>query len=241
MGRCLWSLGALPELLAWDREGALHAGGGRPTDVYAAFCGELRVDWLFCRPADPEAKGIVERLQGYLERASSRAGCSRTSSTTSSSSTAGANARTHKTLALSNQRGDRDVARDVRTRVGDELLGPVDHPPALLEPGLGLRAPRAHLGLGEVPHSALQQALLVGETEVHGLAHPVHDSARVAPTDLAQLVRKATQQQHTPPRRPRHSSTASAFWSVTTAAMRCKLLPPAELRTLDARPPSDSG
>ena len=67
MARCLWSLGALPELLVWDREGALHVGDGRPTDVYAAFCGQLRVDWHFCDPADPEAKGVVERLQGYLE------------------------------------------------------------------------------------------------------------------------------------------------------------------------------
>ena len=67
VGRCLWSLGALPELLVWDREGALHAGGGRPTDVYAAFCGQLALDWHFCEPADPEAKGLVERLQGYLE------------------------------------------------------------------------------------------------------------------------------------------------------------------------------
>jgi transposase len=67
IGRCLWSLGALPELLVWDREGALHAGDGRPTDVYAGFCGQLPVDWHFCEPADPEAKGCVERLQGYLE------------------------------------------------------------------------------------------------------------------------------------------------------------------------------
>jgi transposase len=67
MGRCLWSLGALPELMVWDREGCLHAGGGRPTDVYAGFCGQLPVDWLFCEPADPQAKGCVERLQGYLE------------------------------------------------------------------------------------------------------------------------------------------------------------------------------
>ena len=67
MGRCLWSLGALPELMVWDREGCLHAGGGRPTDAYAAFCGQLAVDWLFCQPADPQAKGAVERLQGYLE------------------------------------------------------------------------------------------------------------------------------------------------------------------------------
>jgi transposase len=67
MVRCLWSLGGLPSLLVWDREGALHAGGGRPTDVYASLCGQLKTDWLFCEPADPEAKGVVERLQGYME------------------------------------------------------------------------------------------------------------------------------------------------------------------------------
>src|SRR5947209_19183653 len=67
MARCVWSLGALPELMVWDREGCLHAGGGRPTEAYAAFCGQLPVDWLFCEPADPQAKGCVERLQGYLE------------------------------------------------------------------------------------------------------------------------------------------------------------------------------
>ena len=67
MTRCLWSIGALPELLVWDREGCLHAGKGRPTDTYAAFCGRLPVDWLFCAPADPQAKGCVERLQQYME------------------------------------------------------------------------------------------------------------------------------------------------------------------------------
>ena len=67
MSRCLWSLGALPQLLVWDREGCLHAGGGRPTDAYAAFCGQLMLDWYFCQPADPQAKGAVERLQGFME------------------------------------------------------------------------------------------------------------------------------------------------------------------------------
>jgi hypothetical protein len=47
--------------------GRLHAGDGRPTDAYAAFCGQLKLDWHFCEPADPEAKGVVERLRGYLE------------------------------------------------------------------------------------------------------------------------------------------------------------------------------
>ena len=65
--RCISRLGGLPETLVIDREGALHAGGGRPTDAFAAFCGQLRVGWHFCEPADPQAKGVVERLQGYIE------------------------------------------------------------------------------------------------------------------------------------------------------------------------------
>ena len=66
--RCLWLLGALPELLVWDRQSGLHARDGRPTREFAAFCGQLRVDWYFCEPADPQAKGVVERLQDFLER-----------------------------------------------------------------------------------------------------------------------------------------------------------------------------
>ena len=45
----------------------MHAGGARPTRDYAAWCGQLPVGWYFCEPADPQAKGAVERLQGYLE------------------------------------------------------------------------------------------------------------------------------------------------------------------------------
>ena len=67
IARCLTLLGGLPETLVWDREGALHAGGGRPTDPFAAFLGELRLSWRFLAPHDPESKGVVERLQGYLE------------------------------------------------------------------------------------------------------------------------------------------------------------------------------
>jgi hypothetical protein len=57
IGDCLAKLGALPETLVWDREGALHAGGGRPTEPFAAFCGELRVGWRFLEPGDPQSKG----------------------------------------------------------------------------------------------------------------------------------------------------------------------------------------
>jgi transposase len=65
--RCLWRLGGLPRTLVWDRESCLHAGHGRPTDGYAALCGALPVGWHFCAPRDPQAKGAVERLQGFME------------------------------------------------------------------------------------------------------------------------------------------------------------------------------
>src|SRR5438093_746392 len=67
IGRCLARLGGLAETLVWDREGALHAGGGQPTEPFAGFCGQLAVGWRFLEPRDPQSKGVVERLQGYAE------------------------------------------------------------------------------------------------------------------------------------------------------------------------------
>jgi transposase len=67
IARCFWRLGGLPERIVCDREGALHAGHGQPSDAFASFLGQLRLGWQFCAPADPEAKGVVERLQGYMQ------------------------------------------------------------------------------------------------------------------------------------------------------------------------------
>lgn len=67
IARCLWRLGGLPKTIVWDREGALHGGGGRPSADFAAFCGELKIGWWLCERGDPQAKGCVERLQGYVE------------------------------------------------------------------------------------------------------------------------------------------------------------------------------
>jgi transposase len=67
MVRCLRFFGAVPRTLVWDREGAMHAGGGRPSPELAGFCGQLRCGWHLCDPRDAQAKGVVERLQGYAE------------------------------------------------------------------------------------------------------------------------------------------------------------------------------
>lgn len=66
--RCLWRLGGLADTMVWDRQSGLHAGGGRPTEDYAAFLGQLGVGWHFCAPRDPQAKGVVERLQDFIEK-----------------------------------------------------------------------------------------------------------------------------------------------------------------------------
>ncbi len=66
MSRCLARLGALPEKLVWDREGAIHRGGGRPTEGFAAFCGGLPVGWIILEARDPEAKGALERAHRFI-------------------------------------------------------------------------------------------------------------------------------------------------------------------------------
>ena len=64
---CIERLGGLPQVLVWDRQAGIHGHAGRPSEAFAAFCGQLKIAWRFCEPADPQAKGAVERLQGYAE------------------------------------------------------------------------------------------------------------------------------------------------------------------------------
>ena len=63
-------LGAVPKALVWDNESAVGQWhGGRPqlTEAMNAFRGTLGIKVIQCRPRDPEAKGLVERANGYLE------------------------------------------------------------------------------------------------------------------------------------------------------------------------------
>ena len=89
MRRCVWRIGALPGRLVVDREGCLHAGGGRPSEEFAAFCGQLSVGWRILDPGDCEAKGVVERLQGFIETSFEPGRSFATSSTSRISWTAG--------------------------------------------------------------------------------------------------------------------------------------------------------
>jgi transposase len=69
-----WALisgwGRVPRILVWDNESAVGQWrGGKPqlTASMNAFRGTLGIKVIQCRPADPEAKGLVERANGYLE------------------------------------------------------------------------------------------------------------------------------------------------------------------------------
>ena len=64
-------LGAVPRALVWDGEGAIgrwRAGRAELTAECQAFRGVLAAKVIICRPADPEAKGLIERSHDYLER-----------------------------------------------------------------------------------------------------------------------------------------------------------------------------
>jgi transposase len=64
-------LGAAPRVLVWDGEGAIgrwRSGKVELTRECQAFRGTLGATVLVCKPADPEAKGLIERCHDYLER-----------------------------------------------------------------------------------------------------------------------------------------------------------------------------
>ena len=65
MARCLARLGALPDKLVWDREGAI-APRGRPTEGFLAFCGRFALGWLILDAGDCQAKGALERSHRFL-------------------------------------------------------------------------------------------------------------------------------------------------------------------------------
>jgi transposase len=68
--RLIARLGAVPRTLVWDGEGAVgryRRGGSVLTAGTHAFRGVLGAKVIICKPADPEAKGLLERVHGYLE------------------------------------------------------------------------------------------------------------------------------------------------------------------------------
>jgi hypothetical protein len=67
---CLLDLGGVPRKGVYDNEAALisrHNGQPNPTPPFQRFRGTLGMGLIVCKPGDPEAKGMVERANKYLE------------------------------------------------------------------------------------------------------------------------------------------------------------------------------
>ncbi len=67
---CLRDLGGVPRKGVYDNEAALvsrHNGRAVLTQPFQRFRGTLGMGVVVCKPGDPEAKGLVERANKYLE------------------------------------------------------------------------------------------------------------------------------------------------------------------------------
>jgi transposase len=70
MLQVLAQIGAVPRCAVWDQEGCIgqwRQGRQVLTAEFQVFRGTLGMNARLCGPADPEAKGLVERANGYLE------------------------------------------------------------------------------------------------------------------------------------------------------------------------------
>lgn len=68
--KVLHQFAALPRMVVWDQEGAIGRWRGREmafSAEFQAFKGTLGIGAQLCQRGDPEAKGLVERANGYLE------------------------------------------------------------------------------------------------------------------------------------------------------------------------------
>ena len=135
------ALGAVPRLLVWDGEGAIgryRRGQSELTRECQAFRGTLATQVYICRPADPEAKGLVERANGYLE----------TSFLPGRTFTSPADFNTQLTdwLAVVNTRVRRALGCAPADRVGADRAAMLTLPPVAPTTGWrhSLRLPRDH-------------------------------------------------------------------------------------------------
>jgi hypothetical protein len=115
------ALGAVPRVLVWDGERAIGRWRGGRVELTAecqAFPGTLAAKVIVCRPAEPEAKGLIERahLFGALVSARARFHGSSESSMVRAGPSVGAGA----------VRGEQDaepVVAEVAEAVGAESTG----------------------------------------------------------------------------------------------------------------------
>jgi len=134
-------LGAVPRALVWDGEGAIgrwRAGRAELTGECQGFRGVLAAKVIICRPADPEAKGLIERSHDYLERSFLPG--------RTFASPADFNAQLAAWLAIVNTRPRRALGCSPTDRIGADRAAMLALPPVAPATGWcsSLRLPRDH-------------------------------------------------------------------------------------------------
>ena len=127
-------LSAVPRRLVWDNEAGIGRGG-RLAEGVAGFTGTLATKIVQLKPFDPESKGIVERVNGYLETSflpGRRFGCP-----------ADFNRQLHEWLAIANRRPVRALGGRPAELVEVDRTAMLPLPP--VAPTLGHRS-RVRLG-----------------------------------------------------------------------------------------------
>jgi transposase len=137
----LQALDGVPRVLVWDGESAVGQRRRRQTvltEQAQGFRGVLGAKIVICNPADPEAKGLVERANGYLETSFLPG--------RSFASPADFNAQLADWLALVNQRPRRVLGCAPTDRIEADRAAMLALPPVAPVTGWrsSLRLPRDH-------------------------------------------------------------------------------------------------
>jgi transposase len=137
----LEQLGAVPRVLVWDGESAVGRWRGGRSELTAecqAFRGVLGAKVVVLRPADPEAKGVIERAHDYLERSFLPG--------RSFASPQDFNAQLGEWLARVNRRPRRALGCAPTDRIGADRQAMLTLPPVAPQTGWrnSLRLPRDH-------------------------------------------------------------------------------------------------
>jgi transposase len=179
------ALDAVPRTLVWDGEGAVGRWRARRSELTLdcqAFRGVLGAKVYICKPADPEAKGMIERFHDYLE----------TSFLPGRTFTGPEdfNAQLTAWLALANTRRKRVLGCAPADRVGADLAAMLPLPPVAPQTGWSRsgRLPRDHYVRLDSNDYSVHPSVIGRRIEIHANlerawvtceGHTVADHSRV--------------------------------------------------------------
>jgi transposase len=218
-------LGAVPRVLVWDGEGAIgrwRGGRSELTGDCQAFRGTLGTKVIICRPADPEAKGVVERAHDWLER-SFLPGRAFTSP-------ADFNDQLTAWLAVANTRPKRVLGCAPADRVGADKAAMLTLPPVAPATGwrTAVRLPRDHYVRLDANDYSVHPAAIGRRIEV------IADLARVRAVCEGKLVadHERIWARHLTISDPQHTAAARALRHDRATALRPVPEPDVEVRAL---------